>query len=162
VDAPQTTDLDGDVEATTLRIAQGGIQISGLTGHLTCQSESDGDLVSCAAETTVGTITVAGRSVALPAQPLPVNHPIAIAGLQLGVSVLGLQLAIPVTGQLVLNQVKVVKTVATDSELAFEHAPLALTLRGSVHLLGLGLIAVELEVTSFARIEVVTPLPSVP
>jgi hypothetical protein len=153
VDAPQRTRLVGETGTAALSIAQGGIQITGVTGRLTCESESDGDVISCAAETTVGSVTVAGRAVSLPASPLPVNHTIAVSGLRLTVGVLGLQLSIPVTGELVLNGVTIAKQVG---EFRFEHAPLALNLRGSVQALGLGLVGIELEMLDFAAIEVAT------
>jgi hypothetical protein len=156
VDAPQRTRLVGETSTARVSIAQGGIQGTDLAGRLTCESESDGDVISCTAETTISALTVAGRVVTLPANPLPVNHSIAVSGLRLGVNVLGVPLSIPVTGQMVLNQVTIAKELTAGLELRFDHAPLALTLSGSIHVLGLGLVGVELEVLDFAAVEVRT------
>lgn len=139
-----STVLSGEAGATEIKLLQDAIQAENVAGSMSCTTITGNRQAVCDVAMTLGTLRIAGQRVQLPPNPIPVNTTVAVAGVNLQVQPTGLpMLQVPLSGELVLNQVKV--TGAGTPALRIEHAPMAGHLQGKVNVLGIG--AVELEVT---------------
>jgi hypothetical protein len=100
--APNTTQLTGSTQASSVSLAQGLVSANNVRGQLSCTADTGDRRLHCAANSTIGQMTIAGQSVTLPT-PIPRNYTLPVQG-NLTVTVLGLPVTVGVTGTAVLNE----------------------------------------------------------
>ncbi|WP_162878171.1 hypothetical protein [Trinickia diaoshuihuensis] len=100
--APNTTQLTGSTQASSVSLAQGLVSANNVRGQLSCTADTGDRTLHCAANSTIGQMTIAGQSVTLPT-PIPRNYTLPVQG-NLTVTVLGLPVTVGVTGTAVLNE----------------------------------------------------------
>jgi hypothetical protein len=135
-------------EASKIALLLDGIDIEDVAGRASCETAAGNPVATCTLGMAVGGIRIAGQPIEIPPEPIPMNATVPI-NLDVAVNALGLTLAVPVTGNLTLNDVKV--TGENTSPLIFEHAPVALQASGKVSVLGLGIVGLEVDIKDYEK-----------
>jgi hypothetical protein len=117
-----------------------------------CRATTGSTTIQCSAGAALESLSVNGSPVTIPSQPIPINHPIAVSGLNVQVSVAGIGLVnVPASGTLYLNRVRT-QGEGTNS-VKIEHATISLELSGQTSVLGFGPVGVTLFVDDQDLIE---------
>ncbi|WP_035051699.1 hypothetical protein [Andreprevotia chitinilytica] len=138
------TILTGTAGESGLSLVQGLVQSTDVAGQVTCTAVSGSSTLNCTAATTLGTTTVNGSPISIPAQPIPLNYTIALTGLNVGINLAGIPVTVPVSGSLILNELVV--TGLNTHNVTIAHNPVHLILSGSANALGSGLVGVSINV----------------
>lgn len=159
---PDTTLLSGLAEAENIDLAQDAVAANSVQGDISCEQSTGDNFIECQGEVSIASLGVNGLPASVPS-PTPYNYTIPVSS-SLQVSVLGLlPVSVPVSGDLKLNEVVVsgatpqvsgpsVLIPAQPGEtLTVEHNAMHLNLSGSVQLLGIGLVEVEVDVIDATR-----------
>lgn len=140
--AADATALDGFSELAGLSLVQNLVTAQGARGTLSCDSLSGSTTLQCQAGTTIADIKLGGAPILNLPSPIPRNFTVPV-GATIRLTVLGLQINVPVGGSLVLNEARAAG-VGTSS-VRVTHNSAHLTLAGGVEVGTLGLIKVAVE-----------------
>ncbi len=151
-DEPNTTALTVDAGAAAVDLVQDMVRSGDVRGLLRCATTTGNATIECIAGTTIGLLTINGQPVAIPPDPIPFNHTIAVADLPVRLTLAGLPaISLRLGGRVVINQLSVRGIGTSSAEVA--HAPLHVELRGTTQVLGLGLLDVEIRVTDAGTVK---------
>jgi hypothetical protein len=150
-----TTTLAGGASASSIHLAQDSVTSTNVSGQSYCTFDSARG-IHCVGSTSLGSVTVNGAPVSIPAQPIPVGYQLATVGTTLAVTVpgLGLSVNIPVSGALKVNDFVFDKT--GTNQLSITHAPLHLVLKGSVNVLSIGVVSAQVDLKDVTDTSVYT------
>lgn len=160
---PNTTLLHGLAEVKDIDLVQDTVAANSVQGDISCEQSTGDNFIECQGEVSIASLDVNGLPASVPS-PISYNYTIPISS-SLQVSVLGLlPVPVPVSGGLKLNEVvvsgatpqisgpSVLIPIQPGESLTVEHNAMHLSLAGSVNLLGIGLVEVEVDVIDHSNI----------
>lgn len=160
---PDTTLLSGLAEVKDIDLAQDTVAANSVQGDMSCEQSTGDNFIECQGEVSIASLDINGLPASVPS-PTPYNYTIPVSS-SLQVSVLGLlPVSVPVSGDLKLNEVVVsgatpqvsgpsvlIPMQQPGESLTVEHNAMHLSLDGSVQLLGIGLVEVEVDIIDYFR-----------
>ncbi|RPE75458.1 hypothetical protein [Vulcaniibacterium tengchongense] len=151
--SPGTTMLIGDAGASDVALLQDGVSTADVAGRIDCVSTTGSAIVDCAAAMAIGALHIGGQEVDLPPEPIPINTVVPIANLDLAVALpLVGTIAVPINGAVTLNRVEV--TGQDSNNPRIEHAPISVSASGSVDVLGVGLVGVDIRLDDYTDMKI--------
>lgn len=166
-----TTVLTGLAAVENIDIAQDMVSASTAQGEMSCEYISGNDFLECQGDVSIDSLHLNDNPVSLP-DPIPYGYTIPASG-NLQVSVLGLlPVSVPVSGNLKLNEIvvtgatpeisgSIVKIpISPGNDTQVEQNSLRLSVSGSINILGIGLINIEMDIIDYVCANYTWPLPS--
>lgn len=153
IDAPNSTQLAGTAQASSISLAQGLVATQNMKGQLSCAADTGDRTLHCAASSTVGHLTIAGQSVTLPT-PIPRNYTLPVQG-NLTLTVLGLPVTVGVTGAAILNEASAMGE--NSPTVTVQQHTVHLMLGGGATIPGGSLVNVSLDIVDDATATATVP-----